>query len=62
MSDRPLSYSRPKDILELMLEGFITIEEGRAKYIAAGGKLADFENYVVRHRKHLISDKEAGFE
>ena len=59
---KPIDRTRPQDVLALMRDGFLTIEEGRAKYIAAGGKLADFENYVVRHRKHLISDKEAGFE
>jgi hypothetical protein len=62
MSDRPLSYSRPKDVLELMRLGFLTIEEGRAKYVKAGGKLADFEAFVVRHRRELISDKEAGLD
>ena len=54
-----LSYSRPADILELMLEGFITIEEGRAKHRKAGGNAAEFELFVKRHRRELISDDEA---
>ncbi len=54
-----LSYSRPADILELMLEGFITIEEGRAKHRKAGGNAAEFESFVKRHRRELISDDEA---
>ncbi len=32
MNGETLSYSRPADILELMLEGFLTIEEGREKH------------------------------
>ena len=35
--DRALSYSSPADVLELMLDGFLTIEEGQAKYRRAGG-------------------------
>ena len=58
--DRPLSYSRAADVLELMREGFITIEEGREKHRKAGGKTADFETFVKRHRSELISDAEAG--
>ena len=54
-----LSYSRPADILELMLEGFITIEEGRAKHRKAGGNAAEFEAFVKRHRRELISGDEA---
>ena len=49
------------DILELMLEGFLTIEEGREKHRKAGGKPADFETFVKRHRRELVSDAEAGF-
>ena len=37
MSGRVLSYSRPADVLELMREGFLTIEEGREKHRKAGG-------------------------
>ncbi len=59
MSERTLSYSRPADILELMLEGFITIAEGRAKHRAAGGNAAEFEAFVARHRRELVSDDEA---
>jgi hypothetical protein len=61
MSERTLSYSRPADILELMLLGFCTIEEGRAKYQEAGGDLRVFEAFVRQHRRKLISDEEAGF-
>jgi hypothetical protein len=61
MSGRTLSYSRPTDVLELMREGFITIEEARAKHRQAGGKPADFEAFVKRHRRELVSDDEAGF-
>ena len=32
MSERTLSYSRPADVLELMLDGFLTIEEGHEKH------------------------------
>ena len=46
MSGQTLSYSRPADVLELMREGFITIEEGREKHRKAGGKPADFEAFV----------------
>jgi len=56
-----LSYSRPADVLQLMLDGFITIEEGRAKHRAAGGNAAEFEAFVKRHRRELVSDDEAGF-
>jgi hypothetical protein len=59
MSERTLSYSRPADVLELMLEGFITIEEGRAKHRAASGNAAEFEAFVARHRRELVSDDEA---
>jgi hypothetical protein len=58
--DRPLSYSNPADVLELMLEGFLTIEEGRAKYSKAGGNAAEFEAFVKQHRQELVSDEEAG--
>ena len=61
MTGRTLSYSRPADILELMREGFLTIEEGRARHTAAGGKSAEFEVFVKRHRHELVSDAEAGF-
>jgi hypothetical protein len=61
MSERTLSYSRPADVLELMLEVFLTIEEGREKHRKAGGKPADFEAFVKRHRRELLSDAEAGF-
>ena len=61
MSERTLSYSRAADVLELMLDGFLTIEEGREKHRKAGGKTADFEAFVKRHRRELISDDEAGF-
>lgn len=56
-----LSYSRPADILELMLEGFLTIEEARTKYQKAGGDLRVFEAFVRQNRSKLISDEEAGF-
>ena len=36
-------YSRPADVLELMREGFLTIEEGRAKHRKAGGNAAEYE-------------------
>ena len=42
-----------------MLEGFITIEEGRAKHRKAGGNAAEFEAFVKRHRRELISGDEA---
>ena len=58
--DRPLSYSRPADVLQLMLDNFLTIEEGREKHRKAGGKPADFEAFVKRHRRELVSDDEAG--
>lgn len=61
MSEKPLSYSNPADILELMLHGFCTIEEGRAKYQKAGGDPRAFEAFVKQHRRELISDSEAGF-
>ena len=56
-----LSYSRPSDILELMLDGFLTIEEARAKYQKAGGDLRVFEAIVRQRRSELISDEDAGF-
>ena len=59
--DRTLSYSNPADVLELMLDGFLTIEEGQAKYRKAGGNAADFEAFVKQHRHELVSDDEAGF-
>jgi hypothetical protein len=61
MNERTLSYSRPADVLELMLDGFLTIEEGREKHRKAGGKPADFEAFVKQHRRELVSDEEAGF-
>ena len=61
MSGRTLSYSRPADILELMREGFLTIEEGRREAPEAGGNAAEFEAFVKRHRRELMSDAEAGF-
>ena len=57
--DRTLSYSRPADILELMLEGFLTIEEGRAKHRKAGGSSTEFEAFVKQHQQGLVSDDEA---
>jgi hypothetical protein len=57
MSERTLSYSCPADVLELMLEGFLTVEEGREKHQRAGGKPAEFEAFVRRHRGELISDE-----
>jgi hypothetical protein len=60
MSGRTLSYSRPADVLALMLDGFLTIEEGREKHRKAGGQPAEFEAFVKRHRRELISDAEAG--
>ena len=59
--DRTLSYSRPADILELMLECFLTIEEGRAKHRKAGGNAADFEAFVRQRRHGLVGDDEADF-
>ena len=44
-----------------MLDGFLTIEEGREKHRKAGGNAAEFEAFVKRHRRELISDAEAGF-
>jgi hypothetical protein len=61
MSERTLSYSRPADVLQLMLDGFLTIEEGREKHRAAGGNPADFEAFVRANRRELVSDAEAGF-
>lgn len=61
MSDRTLSYSRSADVLELVLDGCLTIEEGREKHRKAGGKPAGFEAFVKRHRRELVSDAEAGF-
>jgi hypothetical protein len=61
MTGRTLSYSRPADVLALMLDGFLTIEEGRAKHRQAGGNAADFEAFVKRYRRELVSDAEAGF-
>jgi hypothetical protein len=60
MSGRTLSYSRPADILELMREGFLTIEEARRHYQAAGGNPAVFEAFVRANRRELVSDAEAG--
>jgi len=57
--DRTLSYSHPADILELMLEGFLTIEEGRAKHRKAAGIAGEFEAFVRKHRHELVSDDEA---
>ncbi len=54
-----LSYSRPNDILALMLDGFLTIEEGRAKYQAAGGDMRSFETFVKQRCGSLISDEDA---
>ena len=59
MSDRTLSYSRPADVLALMLDGFLTIEEGRAKHRKAGGSSTEFEAFVRQHRQELVSDDEA---
>ncbi len=58
MSDRPLSYSRPTDVLELMLDGFLTIEEGRKLHQKAGGNILDFEAFVAQHRGELIADED----
>ena len=57
--DRELSYSRPADVLELMLLGFLTIEEGREKHWKAGGNAAEFEAFVRQHRQELVSNDEA---
>ncbi len=57
--DRELSYSRPADICELMREGFLTIEEGQAKYRRAGGDIRIFQAFVKQHRHELVSDDEA---
>jgi hypothetical protein len=57
--DRPLSYSRPADILELMRLGFLTIEEARERYRRAGGNPAVFEAFVRANRSELVSDDEA---
>jgi hypothetical protein len=61
MSSRTLSYSRPADVLALMLDGFLTIEEASEKHRKAGGNAAEFEAFVKRHRRELVSDAEAGF-
>ncbi len=61
MSGPTLSYKRPADVLALMLDGFLTIEEGREKHRKAGGNAAEFEAFVKRHRRELVSDDEAGF-
>ncbi len=58
--DRELSYSRPADVLALMLDGFLTIEEGQAKYRRAGGDIRIFDAFVKQHRHELVSDEEAG--
>ena len=42
-------------------DGFLTIEEGREKHRKAGGNAAEFEAFVKRHRRELMSDDEAGF-
>ena len=60
MSGRTLSYSRPADVLALMQDGFLTIEEGREKHRKAGGPPAEFEAFVKRHRREVVSDAEAG--
>ena len=57
--DRTLSYSRPADVLALMVDGFLTIEEGQAKYRRAGGDIRIFEAFVKQHRHELVSDDEA---
>ena len=58
MSERPLSYSRPADVLEMLLLGFITIEEGRKLHQKAGGNILDFEAFVAQHRGELIADED----
>ena len=57
--DRTLSYSRPADVLELMLLGFLTIGESRAKYSKAGGDIRIFEAFVTQHQHELVSDEDA---
>jgi hypothetical protein len=59
MTSRTLSYLHPADVLQIMRDGFLTIEEGREKHLAAGGKSAEFEAFVKRHRRELVSDTEA---
>ncbi len=54
--DRPLSYSRPSDVLEMLSLGFLTIEEGRRHYIKAGGNAAEFEAFVKQYRRVLVSE------
>ncbi len=56
--DRPLSYAIPADVLALMLDGFLTIEEGQAKYRRAGGDIRIFDAFVRQHRHELVSDGE----
>ncbi len=36
-------------VLALMLDGFLTIEEGQAKHRKAGGHAAEFEAFVKQH-------------
>ena len=57
--ERTLSYSRPADVLELMLLGFLTVEEGRAKYSKAGGDIRIFEAFVTEHQQELAGDEDA---
>ncbi len=57
MNDRPLSYSRPADVLEMLfLLGFLSIGEARGKYRAACGSAAEFEAFVARYRAELEDD------
>ena len=60
MSERPLSYSRPADILEMMnLRASSPSRKAAAKHRKAGGNAAEFEAFVARHRRELVSDDEA---
>ena len=54
-------YSPPGGRAGAMLDGFLTVEEGREKHRKAGGYPAEFEAFVKRHRRELVSDDEAGF-
>jgi hypothetical protein len=47
------------DYLEQMTDGLITLEEGRERYLKAGGNLADFEAFVELHREDIATNAEA---
>jgi hypothetical protein len=43
-----------QDVLDLMTEGFITLDEGRERFEKAGGQIADFIAFAREHRSEIL--------